>query len=290
MMSKSLWITAARRVSLWALARDFDPHKTRPKRAAIARNRDSSCGWCSVLPTMPALRLQTLLPSPWPAVGAGNVFSRRAGRVRAEWQEWRKTPARLQRIAATVRGSRWQVSERRQAGRWFAHVRRLLVGVGEPQQLVLAPGAAGEGEAERIVRRLLVADAARSSRPAPARWDSPPWPRSPRPRRRGTPRRRACAGSCRRRGRAPWRPAGPWRAPDLYSSSDRSPLVACDGEEQVLAEAQAPVGVGLVEGDDVGHRLDLGAGRPVAQVEIEVVLQLVEEHDRRRRRDRPWSC
>jgi len=35
--------------------------------------------------------------------------SGRGGGVRAEWQERHKTPARLQRKAATVRGSRWQL-------------------------------------------------------------------------------------------------------------------------------------------------------------------------------------
>src|SRR6185437_12233289 len=49
--------------------------------------------------------------------------------------------------------------KRRQAGRRFAPVGRLFVGIGQPQELVLAPGAAGEGEAERIVRRVLVAHA-----------------------------------------------------------------------------------------------------------------------------------
>src|SRR5690242_19557670 len=37
------------------------------------------------------------------------MFSRPGGgRVRAEWQERRKMPARLQRTPATMRGSRWQ--------------------------------------------------------------------------------------------------------------------------------------------------------------------------------------
>jgi hypothetical protein len=37
------------------------------------------------------------------------LFLRGVGGVRAEWQERQKTPARLQRKAATVRGSRWQL-------------------------------------------------------------------------------------------------------------------------------------------------------------------------------------
>ena len=37
-----------------------------------------------------------------------------------------------------------------------------------------------------------------------------------------------------------------------------------------------------VEGDDVGDGPDLGVGGPVAQIEIEVALELVDEHDRRR--------
>jgi hypothetical protein len=48
------------------------------------------------------------------------------------------------------------------------------------------------------------------------------------------------------------------------------------GEEEVLAEAQRLLGVGFVEGDDIAHGPDLGVGRPVAQVEVEVALQLVE--------------
>jgi hypothetical protein len=43
---------------------------------------------------------------------------------------------------------------------------------------------------------------------------------------------------------------------DLYSSSERSPRRGLGGEEKLLAEAQRLVGVGLVEGDDVGHGLD----------------------------------
>src|SRR5437588_13122725 len=45
------------------------------------------------------------------------------------------------------------------ARRWLAGVGGLLEGVGEPQELALAPGPAGEGEAERIVGRLLAVEA-----------------------------------------------------------------------------------------------------------------------------------
>src|SRR5579883_3575924 len=109
---------------------------------------------------MPALRPETMSSRVCRAVVAdGSVFSKAGVGVRAEWQEWPKTLACLQRITATRFGSRWRSLQGGQAGRRLAHVGRLLVGVGEPQQLVFAPGAAGEGEAERIVRRILVAGA-----------------------------------------------------------------------------------------------------------------------------------
>src|SRR5260221_315164 len=44
-------------------------------------------------------------------------FSRRGGGVRAGWQEWRKTLARLQRRAAMARGSRWPSGNPARAGR-----------------------------------------------------------------------------------------------------------------------------------------------------------------------------
>src|SRR5579864_5787765 len=62
---------------------------------------------------MPALSL----PSPLPIVRAAcarlgragtEIFSRWGRGVRAGWQEWRKTLARLQRTTATLPGSRWQ--------------------------------------------------------------------------------------------------------------------------------------------------------------------------------------
>src|SRR5439155_25975233 len=49
--------------------------------------------------------------------------------------------------------------ERRHAGRHRPRPARLLEGVGEAQQCGLAPGAAGKGGTERIVRRLLVVEA-----------------------------------------------------------------------------------------------------------------------------------
>jgi hypothetical protein len=71
---------------------------------------------------------------------------------------------------------------------------------------------------------------------------------------------------------------------DLYSRSLKSPLGGVGGEEQVLAEAQRLAGICLVEGHDVGHGLDIGVGRPVLQIEIEIALQLIDENDRWRRR------
>jgi hypothetical protein len=58
-------------------------------------------------------------------------------------------------------------------------------------------------------------------------------------------------------------------------------VAACrlGGNEDVLAEAQDAVGIGRVERNDVGEALHLGAARPVAKIEIEVVLSI-----RRRRR------
>ena len=50
-------------------------------------------------------------------------------------------------------------------------------------------------------------------------------------------------------------------------------------EEDVLAEAQRAVGMGRVEGDDVRHGAHLGALGPVAQIGVEVVLELVEIDD-----------
>ncbi len=51
------------------------------------------------------------------------------------------------------------------------------------------------------------------------------------------------------------------------------------GEQDILAEAQRPVGMDGVEGDDVREGPNLGLGGPVAQIEVEVALQLVDEDD-----------
>ena len=143
-----------------------------------------------------------------------------------------------------------------QAGRRLAHVGSLLEGVGQTQELVLAPGTAREGDAERIVGRVLAVDS------------------------RDEASRHHDAGIARLGGDRGARAAGEQHGVELMLvhvgvhatrlggeqvhgtrrfvlALTQIALGEVGGEEQVLAETQRLAGVRLVEGHDVGDGLDL---------------------------------
>ena len=160
---------------------------------------------------------------------------------------------------------------------------RLLEGVGEAQQCGLAPGAAGEGGAQRVVGRLLVVEAGNEpgrhldARIAGLGGDRGAGPAGEQHRVEFVPVHIGVEPLLL--GRAQIHRAGRF----VFELAEVA--AGClGGEEDVLAEAQSALPVRLVEGDDFGHRADLRAGKPVAQIGVEVVLQLIDEDDRTTRR------
>ena len=155
---------------------------------------------------------------------------------------------------------------------------RLLEGIGEAQQHRLAPGAAGKGRSERIFGAPVARAGDHSGRHLHAGIAG-----------LGRDGGAVAAGKqdgielvAVQIGIEPERAGGkdvhlPRR--DVFDLAEIAPR-RLRGDEDVLAEAQGAPGIGVVEGDDIGHRPHLGALGPVAEIGVEVVLELVEVDDR----------
>jgi hypothetical protein len=104
-----------RAVSPWAMEREsgacFRAEKSRPlpiigvRRAMV---QGEACDDALFAPNNPLAEHRSQRRSC--LAGGGGDFAGGGRGVRAEWQEWPKTPAGLKRIAATARGSRWQAA------------------------------------------------------------------------------------------------------------------------------------------------------------------------------------